>query len=168
MGNSNLPHFLVDASTNPVVLKISGRATYLNTGVLGELFTKLLDEGKTGFVIDCQTCTGMDSTFMGLVASVALRLELRTPTGSVVLCNLSPHQYQTVHNLGLHRILKIIARDKAPESLPVAYACMACEAEPATKAMILEAHESLMTVQPSNQHHFQDVVTFLKQDLSLV
>ncbi|PYJ15548.1 MAG: hypothetical protein DME94_06240 [Verrucomicrobia bacterium] len=56
-------------------VKIEGKGSFLNSGNLKEFAREMLDRGYREFVVDLADCAMMDSTFMGTMASVALRLK---------------------------------------------------------------------------------------------
>ena len=68
-----------------VWVKVEGKGSFLNSDNLKELAREMLDQGYREFVVDLADCAIMDSTFMGTMARLALRLErARTRT--------SPHR----------------------------------------------------------------------------
>ncbi len=159
--------FLVDTYSDPVVMLVNGRASYLNCAPAGQFFDKMVQTGKTHIVVDFARCTSMDSTFLGLLAGCALALEQKK--GTLTLTRLSERNLELVRNLGLHRILNVEAD---PKKL-----CFECEgAEKATPLttldkteianarLILKAHENLVAADEGNLTKFQDVITALKQD----
>lgn len=107
MGNENHPVFFVNPQSDPLLLKIVGRASYLNSAPLSEFFNNCIQTGKLHFIIDFQECASMDSTFLGLLASVAMHALEHIPQGSITLQNISQRNLELVKNLGLHKILKI-------------------------------------------------------------
>jgi hypothetical protein len=68
------PVYLVDAYSDPVVVRIEGRASFLNSACLRDFVNQMLKSGKNRFVIDFLRCTSMDSTFLGVLAGFALEL----------------------------------------------------------------------------------------------
>src|SRR5258708_19277729 len=58
-----------------VWVKVEGKGSFLNSGNLKEFSREMLDRGYREFVVDLADCAMMDSTFMGTMASVALRLK---------------------------------------------------------------------------------------------
>src|SRR6516162_747258 len=57
-----------------VWVKVEGKGSFLNSGNLKEFANEMLNRGCREFVVDLADCTMMDSTFMGTIATVALRL----------------------------------------------------------------------------------------------
>src|SRR5262245_50527204 len=128
----------------------------------------MLDRGYREFIVDLADCAMMDSTFMGTMASVALRLkELGHGHLHIVHCGTRSHQL--LSGLGLDQIFDIYSDGaSAPE----------CEAlDEATKQQssksrkmdqaetMLDAHEALCEAAPENIFRFKDVLDFLRQDL---
>lgn len=158
--------YLVDADSDPVIVRIEGRASFQNSGSLNDFFNTLIYQGKTRFVIDFQNCSSMDSTFLGVLAGAALDLFKQNPPGSLVLVRVGPRNLELIRNLGLDRILKIdtsddtaaLATGDASQALP------ASDLDEITSArMVLAAHENLVTADESNRAKFQDVLAFLKE-----
>src|SRR5262245_66451760 len=64
----------VGVSGPTVWVKVQGKGSFLNSGNLKEFAREMLDRGYREFVVDLADCSMMDSTFMGTMATVALRL----------------------------------------------------------------------------------------------
>ena len=71
--------FLVDAYSDPVLIRVLGRASFVNSSSLREFTGEMMRQGKRRFVIDFSACTGMDSTFLGVLAGLALDLRKSDP-----------------------------------------------------------------------------------------
>lgn len=157
------PVYLVDAYSDPVVVRISGRACFQNSMCLRDFVTEMLHQGKTRFVFDFLFCTSMDSTFLGVLAGIALELKKRPGGGSLVLARMGPRNLELVRNLGLHRLLTVDAGDFpmtfGQNQQPLQFVD---QSELDHARLVLEAHENLVTVDESNRSKFQDVLAFLK------
>lgn len=163
------PHFLVNPYDDPVIVKITGKASFLNSGPVKDLFDRLVDQGKQRFVVDFQHCTGMDSTFLGILAGLGIRLMKMEPRGSVVLCRLGDRNRELVRNLGLHRLL-ILDEGEALEGAEPKEGLEAVDAgkrlsEVENARLVLQAHENLVEIDASNKTKFQDVISFLKNQM---
>ncbi|WP_309381296.1 STAS domain-containing protein [Cerasicoccus frondis] len=164
MPDSESPVFLIDAYSEPVILRIHGRASFLNCAPVRDFFDRVAEMGKRSVVIDFQDCTGMDSTFLGIMAGAALEFRKLEPPGDFTLVRLSQRNLELVRNLGLHRIMNVETGDfemsfnaKQSESLQGA-----SQSERDNAAMVLRAHECLVEADSSNQKKFQDVLSFLR------
>lgn len=158
--NSGQPAFLVDAYSDPAILRIDGRASYLNCGPIGEFFRRMVKEGKRDVVVDFSQCSGMDSTFLGILAGAALEFRKMEPKGELHLVRMGSRNLELVRNLGLHRILDVdsgnFQMNFSDNGLEAAN-----EAAADSKS-ILQAHEALVEADKGNRQKFQDVLSFLK------
>ncbi len=159
------PVYLVDAYSDPVVVRIEGRACFQNSVCLRDFIAELLRQGKTRFVLDFQNCASMDSTFLGVLAGAALELKKAKPPGSLVLARVGQRNLELIRNLGLHRLLIVDAGDK-PLSFEKCDTPIPCTNQNHTELenarLVLEAHEHLVSVDEANRAKFQDVLAFLK------
>src|SRR5688500_17317017 len=105
------PIYLVDAYSDPVVVRIDGRASFQNSTALRDFITEMIRRGKNRFVLDFQHCASMDSTFMGVLAGAAIELRKHGPDGSIVVSRVGQRNLELMRNLGLHRLLTIDSGD---------------------------------------------------------
>ena len=157
------PTFLVDAYSDPVVVRIDGRACFQNSACLKDFMTEMIRQGKTRFVLDFLHCTSMDSTFLGVLAGAALELKKAAPDSSLVLARVGPRNLELIRNLGLHRLLTVDSGD-FPMSFDKCDTALQCpdRTELESARMVLEAHENLISADETNRGKFQDVLAFLK------
>ncbi len=159
------PVYLVDAYSDPVVVRIDGRASFQNSGCLRDFISEMLARGKTRFVLDFQHCASMDSTFLGVLAGAAIELKKTVPDnhGSLVVSRVGQRNLELMRNLGLHRLLTIDAGDFA---LSFQKCDTPLEAKKCTEVenarLVLEAHENLVNADEANRTKFQDVLAFLR------
>jgi anti-anti-sigma regulatory factor len=163
------PHFLVNPYDDPIVVKILGKASFLNSSPIKELFDQLVAQGKSRFIIDFKECSGMDSTFLGILAGLGISMIRKEPKGSVVLCRLGSRNLELIENLGLHRLLMV---DKGEQESELSHN-QDLEAvgdqgkltQVENARLVLEAHENLVEIDASNRTKFQDVISFLKNQV---
>ncbi len=128
----------------------------------------MVDRGYREFVVDLENCVMMDSTFMGTMAGVALRLkEIGHGQLHVVHCGARSRDLLT--GLGLDQIFSIHANGTngpACETLGNDSAAPVSVQKQAQTQQILDAHEALCEASPENLSRFKDVLEYLKQDLS--
>jgi anti-sigma B factor antagonist len=158
------PVYLVDAHSDPVVLRVEGRACFQNSAGLKEFTSGMIKQGKTRFVFDLQHCASMDSTFLGVLAGSAMELRKATKNqGSFILARVGQRNLELLRNMGLHRIMTVDCGDfqmnfdkcnevLAPEKLT----------ELENARMMLSAHENLISADEKNRTKFQDVLDFMK------
>jgi anti-sigma B factor antagonist len=127
----------------------------------------MVDRGYREFVVDLENCAMMDSTFMGTMAGVALRLK-ELGQGHLHVVHCSGRSRDLLSGLGLDQVFSIHANGATgPE-------CKSFErdgSEPSAEEKkekaqtMLEAHEALCQAAPANFLRFKDVLDYLKQDL---
>src|SRR5256712_6815926 len=66
---------LVRVNGPAVWVRVEGKGNFLNSGSLKEFAQEMVNRGYREFVFDLEHCAMMDSTFMGTMAAVALRLK---------------------------------------------------------------------------------------------
>ncbi len=169
MFNKAEPVYMVNAGEDPVILKINGHSNYLNCKPIADFFSRSIEKGKRNFVIDFVDCTAMDSTFLGIVTGVALDLHKLKPPGSLILIRLSKRNLEVVRNLGLHRIVKIDSSEFQLNFDPGQSKAIPLDTvdkdSVASAKMVLKAHENLIQLKEGNRDKFQDVISFLKEQI---
>jgi anti-sigma B factor antagonist len=151
-----------------VWVKVEGKGSFLNSGNLKEFAREMLDRGYREFVIDLADCAMMDSTFMGTMASVALRLK-ELGRGHLHVVHCRNRSRELLSGLGLDQIFDIHTNGStAPEcdTLERGSRDKSRENKKQEQAQtMLEAHEALCEAAPENLFRFKDVLDYLKQDL---
>jgi len=167
MSDKDNSAFLVDAYSDPAIVKIRGRVSFTNSGPLRDFFSQVIKSEKCRFIVDFSECTSMDSTFLGILAGAAIELRKCQPPGSLVLCRLGARNLELVRNLGLHRIMTVDAGDRSLDFNKNVTALETREgkAELENAKLVLEAHENLIEADERNRNKFQDVVSFLKNQV---
>ena len=150
-----------------VWVKVEGKGSFLNSGNLKEFAREMVDRGYREFVIDLADCAMMDSTFMGTMAGVALRLK-ELGRGHLHVVHCGTRSRELLSGLGLDQIFSIHSNGAAApecESLRQKSGGDSSEKKQEQAKAMLEAHEALCEVAPENFFRFKDVLDYLKQDL---
>jgi len=147
--------YLVNIEGNTAKLAVVGLASYMNCMGVSEFLDGLEEKN---LIIDFSQCTGVDSTFLGLLAKAASKMRSYEPQGNLSIINLNDRLYENVCNLGLDRILTI-EKDSTIKFLPEKI----INTSTVSKDTMLLAHESLAEIGDDNAQKFQDVITFLKK-----
>jgi hypothetical protein len=105
----------------------------------------------------------MDSTFLGILAGTALELKKQDPPGTLTLCQLSERNQELITNLGLQNLLTI-SNDKADADFCADFDSLNNE-EVSDAKNVLKAHENLTEADEQNVAKFQDVISFLKNQV---
>jgi anti-anti-sigma regulatory factor len=175
---------LVARSGDLGFVKVVGRGSFQNSGCVKAFYQQLLKDGVHRFVIDLGSCTYLDSTFLGILLGLGLKLR-ESGNGRLNILNASSRNLELLKNLGLDRLIDL-GGGEGPSSgktgpLPASEGNgaglagvkeenleeMACPVPTRAEAAptILEAHEALMNFDPRNVPKFKDVVEFLREDL---
>lgn len=155
--------YLVDAYNDPILVRVVGRASYLNCSPLNDFLKSMMAKDKKNFLVDFSQCTTMDSTFLGILAGSAIGVMAFDPPGVFAITNLKKRNRELVENLGLHKILEVV--DSVDPVDPEVDMSVSLDPSGASSQVILEAHENLVQVDESNLEKFQDVLTFLRTEL---
>ena len=174
---------LVARTADLGVIKVVGRGSFQNSGCIKAFYQQLLKDGVTRFVVDLGACTYLDSTFLGILLGLGLKLK-EAGSGVLRILNASTRNLELLKNLGLDRLISIEGTDAegvpamAGPPVPAGTAALnglkegdmqEVKAPAMTKAeagpTILEAHENLIGFDPRNVPKFKDVVEFLREDL---
>ncbi len=158
----------VGVSGPAVWVRVEGRGSFLNSGNLKEFAQEMVKRGYREFVIDLQDCAMMDSTFMGTMAGVALRLK-ELGHGHLHVVHCGNRSRELLSGLGLDQIFSIQSNGSdAPECQSLGGAAPAAPPDEGKKEQaqtMLDAHEALCQASPENFLRFKDVLDYLKQDL---
>jgi len=154
---------LVGVSGPAVWIKVEGRGSFLNSGNLKEFAREMVDRGYREFIVDLQNCAMMDSTFMGTMAGVALRLK-ELGQGHLHIVHCGQRSEELLSGLGLDQLFSIQRNGSAaPECQSFGRGVAPDKKE--TAETMLKAHEALCEAAPQNVTRFKDVLDYLKQDL---
>jgi len=157
---------LVGTAAKTVWVRVEGKGSFLNSTGLKEFAKEMTNRGHREFVVDLKNCPVMDSTFMGTLAGIALRLR-EIGQGQLKVVNLNERNRNLLSNLGLDQLFTI---EEKVNSMPV-NAQQPLESgaiDKVTQAQtMLEAHENCVEANPENAAKFKDVLEYLKQDLHL-
>ncbi len=146
---------------------MEGKGNFQNSTPLKEFAREMLGRGHRDFVVDLKDCPFMDSTFMGTLASIALKAG-GNGQGGLHVVNLNERTQDLLCNLGLDQLMKLETpalaegtEAPATEALPGAEGDKALEAK-----TMLEAHEAVVQANPENEAKFKDVLEFLRQNVN--
>jgi len=159
------PSILVGTANRTVWVRVEGKGSFLNSTGLKEFAKEMINRGFREFAVDLMNCTVMDSTFMGTLAGIALRLR-ELGQGSLRVTNLNERNSDLLSNLGLDQLFVIEARNSAPVAAQTPLAAAAPDKTTQAQTM-LAAHEACVEANEANAAKFKDVLEYLKQDLHL-
>lgn len=127
----------------------------------------MVERGYREFIVDLDHCATMDSTFMGTMAGMALRLK-ELGHGHLRVVHCPERSRELLSGLGLDQLFAIDSNGAdAPECEALRQSRKNSEPEQKNEQRkdMLEAHEALCEAAPENLMRFKDVLDYLKQDL---
>ena len=127
----------------------------------------MIDKGNSAMVVDLEDCPVMDSTFMGTLSGIGLKL---MQAGRLHIINANERNRKLLVNLGLDHILAIEGSESkwSDESRAVSPSLTGNAGEQLdkeeTRKLMLEAHRTLGEVNPENLPRFKDVIEYLQEE----
>ncbi|MCF3649094.1 STAS domain-containing protein [Synoicihabitans lomoniglobus] len=161
------PRFLVNPDSDPIALRVEGKATFKNCACVKDFMDEQIAAGKRRFVMDFENCVGMDSTFLGVMAGSAIQLRKTQPRGSLVVSGLNERNRELVSNLGLDRLLTVDEQAKVPPTAAngAALKTEALSDDLVAARTVLDAHRNLVEADGENAAKFQDVIKLCSRQL---
>lgn len=162
---------LVGCFDRTVWVKVDGRGTFQNSVGMKEFVKQMIQRGYREFVVDLQNCELMDSTFMGTLAGVALRLR-EIGQGSLNAVNVNERNSGLLSSLGLDQLFTVSSLDSGDQpAIPSEAKLKATPSEKVgmetQKETVLEAHEALAEADSANAEKFKDVLDYLRNELNV-
>jgi anti-sigma B factor antagonist len=158
-----ISEYLVAQLGATVFVRSHGLANMKNAPMLSAFFDSAIEQGVRIICVDLSCCTGMDSTFMGLLVGFAQTLSpLR---GKLVVVNPSENNLKLLTMLGVTEVLPVVVQTE-----PADLKFITIPGNPAVSllermALIKQAHENLVALNASNQAKFTQFLQSLDGDL---
>jgi len=147
-------------------IRIGGRASFNNSVDFKTLINSLAQDGCSHFILDLTECLLMDSTFLGVLAGLGLKYPHNGDDHAAFeLLNPNHRIADLLENLGVAHLFHIIHRQAAPHSSHDVEHTSAQDDGTEVTRTCLEAHETLMKLNPKNVPKFKDVTEYLAEDL---
>lgn len=164
--NANLRSKRCDAAA---CIKVAGRANFNLAVEFKDLLTDFERKGCTSFRVDLGECVLMDSTFLGVLSGFGLKLnpgDAKPAAIPVELINPNDRVAELLENLGVIHLFKV-TRGAALDWQDLAEQphCDPPASREEVTRTCLEAHQTLVDINPDNEDRFKDVTKFLSEDL---
>lgn len=147
-------------------VKVAGRANFTTSVDFKTLLTELEGKGYPYIVIELSECSLMDSTFLGVLAASGVRMipaDGDCVKQAIELRNANERLLELLENLGVLHLFKT-CQGELPQCEELKSSPCHPSREDLTRAS-LEAHRTLMEINPQNVSKFKDVTRFLAEDL---
>ena len=157
--------FQVARDAGSVFVGVAGLANMKNAPVLDAFLQAEANAEQLTVCIDMARCTGMDSTFMGLL--VGTSAGLKAHGGRLVVVNPSETCLKLLDMLGVSSVLPVVQQCTVPDlafvDLPDGVAAVGAMQR---MELIRRAHHALMDVNAENHAKFSAFITALEADLA--
>ena len=158
-------HIEIALCERMIYIKVTGLGSMNNCMSLLELCVALLDSGYSEAVFDLDKCTGMDSTFLGVIAGVATHgHDRKSPIVAIVNCN--KECLNSLETVGLTKFVQIKSgRVNSPEV--EMFRLEEDEVGDVDRVgFIREAHEQLILIDQRNRELFGPLLRMLNDELA--
>src|SRR5436190_21327095 len=104
--NESGSDILVGMAGQNVYVRLEGKGTHLNSQPLREFLYGMMEGGYRQFEIDLANCTYMDSTFLGMLVGVSLRLKKVSPA-KISVRRISERNLELFKTLGIDSFFQV-------------------------------------------------------------
>ncbi len=149
-------------------IRCEGKGSFQNSTVMKEQAESDINSGHKQITIDLEKCLGMDSTFMGTMAGIAMRLA-KLPDAKLKVASPSDRNRQSLEDLGLNAIMDIDPGDGSWDEMLVKVRKLMKPCAEGSSALvkaphILDAHKKLCEADDRNAEKFATVLNFLEAE----
>ena len=158
-------NYLVARSGATLYVRAVGLANMKNAPMLDAFLQEEIQLAADTACVDLSACTGMDSTFMGVLVGYSQLLS--KSGGRLVIVNPSESNLRLLHMLGVSTVLPVIERldlhgDIEFFSLPAAPTLNVVQ----RVELVKRAHQNLVALSSGNQEKFSAFLVALEADLA--
>jgi anti-anti-sigma factor len=151
-------------SGTTVVVRAVGLANMKNAPVIDGFLGEVLAGSVTTICIDLSACTGMDSTFMGVL--VGRSQQMATQAGRLVIVNPNPNSQRLLSMLGIDQVIPVIAGMPCQDLQFTSLTGRESVPPRERLELIKRAHEDLVALSDANQSKFGAFLQALERDLN--
>jgi anti-sigma B factor antagonist len=154
-------------------IRCSGRGNFEVSIPLKQCAENLLASGCRCLVIDLEACTAMDSTFMGTLTGLSLRLTKQAGGGRLEIAAANEKNTNSLEDLGLDALMEINP-SSAPWQKNLAEIRLQLRAWDSGSRLsmhergvqVLDAHKNLAATNESNARKFETVLEILEKEVT--
>jgi anti-anti-sigma regulatory factor len=172
VGESSNGIFVGCASDNRVCVRVVGRGTFQNSQPLRQFALEKIEQGQEEFVVDLGQCRGMDSTFLGVLAGIGLRLRQNGHAATTIqIVHISSRNMELLQTLGLDRLFSMNSDTSPPLAEPEYHQLPDTDlthlthplGKDETADLMIEAHDNLLRADERNASKFRELARFLRE-----
>ena len=156
MKSSQAP-FRVARSGSAIYVRIEGLGSMHNAPTLETFAETAIREGARQFVLDLARCTGVDSTFMGLLLELHRQVNEGSGEGApgIVLINADDHARKQLGSVGVDAFVTIKRESsELPRSLKLTELSVEAVSDRERLKVMMRTHKALVAADARNQAKF--------------
>ncbi len=164
MAENNSKNYLEVAETeNTAYVKIHGKGTFKLAPDFKDFVEREMAKNFRGVLVDLYSCETLDSTFIGTITSLTLKYS-KDKKSRIRLFNVNNHIRSILKNLGLINILDIFD-ENANDTPNFSSYNHKDKSKVEIAGLMLDAHETLASLNEKNAAEFKNVVDMLSKSL---
>lgn len=157
-------------------IRCTSRGSFINSPMLKSVADSFLEKGGKDIVVDLEVCPGVDSTFMGTLAGLARRC--MAAGGAVQIASPTTRTRDAMESLGLDMLIDIDPQDAPWQDDIEERRAKLSQDKPSPEQQenkelteiertrhVLEAHNTLRSMNKKNDETFGYVCETLEEDL---
>jgi len=145
------------------VLKFVGDVRLTLCSTLDHFLETMLDnQGFKAVIIDLTETVGIDSTSLGLIAKISVKMKQRHQLRPTIV-STNDDISRILLSMGFDKVFFLIQEVAAP-AVPLAELSPLQESEQLLRQRVLDAHRVLMELNDTNRDSFRDLVRSLECD----
>lgn len=149
-------------------VRCEGKGSFLNSLQIKQWVESQVDGGVKHVVVDLDKCTGMDSTFMGTLAGIAMRL-VKVGEGKLEVAFANEKNAQSLEDLGLDCLMTVNPDSPSwlgdEANIRASLELCGDGVVDTNRQHIYDAHKTLCDADDSNNEKFATVLDCLEQEL---
>ncbi len=148
-------------------IRIIGRANLHSSLDFKRVVGELSARGCIVFLIELSQCSLMDSTFLGVLAGIGLSLRNGNEAGDLRLELMNPNEriVELLETLGVIHLFRVSHGGRPDMEGEEREHVANARSKQELSRISLEAHQTLMNVNPENVAKFKDVARFLADEI---
>ena len=145
------------------VLKFVGDVRLTLCSTLDHFLETMLDnQGFKAVIIDLTETDGIDSTSLGLIAKISVKMKQRHQLRPTIV-STNEDISRILLSMGFDKVFFLI-QERATPQVPLSELSPMQESEQSVRQRVLDAHRVLMELNDSNRDSFRDLVRSLECD----
>ena len=167
MSNNNI--ILVANFDGFTWIRCEGKGSFTNSPQMKTWAERQIKQDFTTVVVDLERCTGMDSTFMGTMAGIAMKLAKITD-GKLQVVGASDKNRRSLEDLGLSMLIDIEPKEAVwqndLETIRASLTEKSAESQIDKTQHVFDAHKLLCDAHGDNDEKFATVLDVLEAELA--